>query len=257
MSGTDPGPARVGLVSPSSNPTFEPEVTTLLPGALLPHAARFPAHPGLDLAERLTAYVGDLPEVMAGFGDLPLTGVLVGCTGSSYALGPDGDVRWAEEASAATGLPTLTAAAAILRALQSLGRDQLLLVSPYPAWLTRQCADYWTAQGYDIAGITPLPPGSEIYTRSAAEVYRAIKEAVREHRHDPRRTAVLMTGTGAPSLPALDAATWFTDLPLLSSNLAGAWALTVDSGQADPAAAPGSALHRLYSLTADVKEANG
>lgn len=252
---TDPAaptaqPLRIGLVTPSANPAFETEVIGLLPHGMAAHTARLPRHADLDLHGRLKAYVDDLPTTVGDFGDLPLNRVFAGCTGSSYGLGGAGDARWAKETTTATGVPVMTAAGAVQSLLRALARTQLILVSPYPGWLTDMCVRYWEGQGFTIAEVKGLPGEVPVYARSAADVHTAVVDATKEHTGDDGRTAVVVTGTGAASLPALDAAVWQTGLPLLSSNIAVVWSAVTEAGLGDALArSPGSALRRLHAFT--------
>lgn len=243
-------PLRIGLVTPSANPAFETEVIGLLPHGMAAHTARLPEHADLDLRGRLKAYVDDLPKTVSGFGGLPLKRVFAGCTGSSYGLGGTGDARWADEVTAATGVPVTTAASAAESLLRALSRTQLILISPYPGWLTDMCVRYWEGQGFTISQVQRLPGDVPVYARSAAAVHKAVVDATKEHTGDDNRTAVVVTGTGASSLSALDAAVWQTGLPLLSSNTAVVWSAVTAAGLGSALVqSPSTALRRLHAFT--------
>ncbi|WP_285731953.1 hypothetical protein [Nocardiopsis sp. ATB16-24] len=243
-------PFRVGLVTPSANPSFENEVIDLLPLGMAAHTARLPEHIGLDLRARLESYVDDLPDTVRGFGALPLRRVFVGCTGSSYGLGPGGDARWSAEASAITGVPVTTAAGAVKSLLTALSRTRLLLVSPYPEWLTAMCVEHWKNEGFSVAAADRLRGEVSVYERSPADVHEAVTHVAAGYPEDDGRTAVVVTGTGVRSLCALDAAVWRTGLPLLSSNVAVAWAAANAAGLGDALSQSSSAaLRRLHTLT--------
>ncbi|HIY42590.1 MAG TPA: hypothetical protein H9836_15890 [Candidatus Nocardiopsis merdipullorum] len=244
------GPFRIGLITPSANPSFENEVIGLLPRGMAAHTVRLPEHTGLGLRDRLEAYVDDLPATVRGFGDLPLRRVFVGCTGSSYGLGPDGDARWSSEATVATGTPVTTAAGAVESLLHSLARTRLLLVSPYPEWLTAMCADHWKGRGFSVTKVDQLPGNVSVYERSRSDVHQAVSRVVEQHTEDDGRTAVMVTGTGVDSLSALDAAVWRTGLPVLSSNTAVAWAAATLAGMGRALTqSSSSTLRRLHALT--------
>ncbi|WP_433359661.1 maleate cis-trans isomerase family protein [Streptosporangium sp. CA-115845] len=234
-------PARVGVVVPPGNPSAEPEITGLLPRSLITHTARLPVHDGVDLRTRLSRYNDDHTGTLASFGGLPLRAALLACTGSSYPLGPDGDARLCSDLSARHGFPVFTAASCVLAALTALGARSLVLVSPYPAWLTEQCAGFLREAGHQVNDVLPIPGSGAIYDLTGEDVRRVI-DAVRPGQAD----AVLVAGTGAPSLAAMDAAAGKLSVPVLSSNLCGAWRLASSAGASgELRESPSPAMRRL------------
>ena len=81
---------------------------------------------------------------------MPLDAILISCTGSSYLLGKEGDRDISRKMAELTGVPTITSSFAIQEALSALGVKALTLISPYPAWLTKQSADYWGGSGFRL-----------------------------------------------------------------------------------------------------------
>lgn len=217
--------ARVGVIAPSANPSVEIEVRAALPERMGMHATRLPRHDGLDLAGRLAAYRDDITAAVASFGSLSLRAILFGCTGSSYPIGLDGDRALA---GSVTGVDIVTAAGAVRDLLASLGIRRIHLVTPYPEWLTAQCVNYWNEAGYPVEAVTPVIH-RELYRTTDDDTYRAIAATVPAAERSTG-AAVLVAGTGAASLRALDAACAHTDIALLSSNVAGAVRLAQLSG---------------------------
>jgi maleate isomerase len=208
--------ARVGVITPSANPALEYEMRAALPEQVGIHATRLPAHADVDLAARVAAYRDDLAAAVASFGALPLRAILFGCTASSYPIGPDGDRALSRSVP---GRPVVTAAGAVGDLFAALGARRIHLVTPYPDWLTRQCVSYWDQAGYPVASVTTVDSGA-LYETTDRDTYAAVTLALSDAAGPG--DAVLVAGTGAASLRALDAAGTLTDVPLLSSNLAGA-----------------------------------
>ncbi|WP_292051137.1 MULTISPECIES: maleate cis-trans isomerase family protein [unclassified Brevundimonas] len=223
--------AVVALLTPAENPTAEPEISTLLPPDFNVLTARMYAPFG-DMHERLRAYELQMSRWLEPFGDAPLDAVAFACTGSTYLLAPE--QRCSDRILRGKGpCPLIGAANAVERALKALGARRIALVSPYPPALTQPATAYWASRGFEPDFVLQAPPskvaGHPIYTQTSSDLLAVLETAVRQRGID----AVVATGTGAPSLPALAVASLRADMPILSSNLATAWALCQDLGHTD------------------------
>lgn len=210
---------RVGAVVPPANPAAEPELAALLPRGVALHVSRLPVIAG-DLAARLAAYAGHYVGAIAGFGSLKLEAIYIAMTGASYALGVAGDRTLAVRLAAAAGAPVWTASLALLDALERLGAERIALVSPYPQWLTDQAVSYWRGAGLEVAQMVKISEEFRAYTLETGEIANALAKV-----DCAAVDAVVLSGTGMLSLPAITAARARAGIPLLSSNLCGAWRL--------------------------------
>lgn len=232
--------ARLGVATPQSNPTVEPELQALLPSGVALYATRL-VHPAPELESRLEHYIRHLPQAIATFGSLRLAAFGLGCTGSSYRVSPTEEDALTAAAAASSGLPVVTAAQAIRRALAALGARRIALLSPYPANLAEAGYRYWEAAGLGLVGRRRVDPAlidsHGIYEMTSADALAALRGL------DCRGAdAVVLSGTGMPTLRALHAARSELPMPVVSSNLCLAWALWQAALPARAPATPGEML---------------
>jgi maleate isomerase len=214
----------IGIATPQANTTVEPEMQCLLAGTLL--TARMTSALA-DARARLIDYFDRLPETVARFDVAPLRACGFACTGSAYLYGRVREEAAIAAAGARAGYPVISAATAIRAALDELGARRLALLSPYPPWLSQAGQRYWQDAGFDLVSVAGLPADlldtRNIYRLSTARVLEAFARL-----DTGGADAVLLSGTGMPTLRTI--AQVDPGVPVLSSNLCLAWALTAAAG---------------------------
>lgn len=211
---------RIGLVTPSSNPAYEPEMRALLPDRIAVHATRLPVMPGTTLQERNSRYIPAYSDAIASFGTLALNAFAIGLTGPSYALSPEEDRGLQARLFRQAGRPVILPTLAISLAMERAGLRRALIFSAYPGWLTDRAEVYWQAAGIDVVDVFKVSDVFRAYELTTAEVVAALGRI-----SVPDDAAVIMSGTGMSSLDALDECQAGCKALLLPSNLATAFAV--------------------------------
>lgn len=209
----------IGLMTPQANTTVEPEMGILLPPRMGMISARLTS-PSAVMRERLVDYVKGLDGTLYQFGIAPLSAIAFACTGSSYFLGTEAEDRAVAKYS--QRVPFVTTAHAVCDALRVLRAKRLGLVSPYPPDVTEASAAYWTARGFEVGRIVlaEAPPDAHhaIYAMGGDAASAAMEKLA-----GAGVDAVVLLGTGMPSLGPILARPAVDGAPVISCLLALAW----------------------------------
>lgn len=212
---------RIGVVTPQANPTVEPEVALLLPARVSMAVARCTSSG--DSQQRLRDYLEQLGETLGQFDTLGLDAVGFACTGSSYLVDHDVERQLMQSLEERFGYPIISAAAAIDAALKTIGAQRIALACPYPQWLHEAAHQFWSGQGYDIVS-TGSAQAAMGDTRSIYALHGdAAASAIGDIFRDVEADALVITGTGMPSLRLVAQLSEEHTVPVLSSNLCLVW----------------------------------
>jgi len=213
----------IGIGVPQANTTVEAEFRALAPAGVNVITARLQGS-RTDSRQRLLDYFLTLDATIDSFDVAPLNAFGFACTGSSYLLGVEKDRAAFAELTKRRGYPVVPATEAILESLSQIGTRKIALISPYPAWLTEAGLAYWRAAGIEVAEVVQVE-ASSADTRAVYDVTSADAIAASKRLRRQDTGAVLMSGTGMPTLRAIGEISHATGKPVLSSNLCLAWAL--------------------------------
>lgn len=212
----------VGVLTPQANTTVEPEFNILWPAGVAMINARLMS-PKDSLEARLKEYFAQLDRAVEQFHNAPVGVIALACTGASYLAGAEAEQTTIDALAAKTGVPFITAGRAVQRALNALGAKRIALVSPYPPSLTEKSIPYWRALGFETVSVVHVGTVGEhfhpIYSIRASGALDGL-DALDDAPFD----AVVMLGTGMPTLqPILDRPV-IRNAPVLSCMLCLGWA---------------------------------
>lgn len=214
----------VGVLTPQANTTVEPEFNILLPAGMCLITGRLvSSKPRLE--SRLQDYFDNLNSATMQFSDAPLRALGVACTGSSYLSGPEHEDALFAALAQHKGIHVTSSAIAVVNALRTLNARQIGLVSPYPDNLHDLSVNYWTARGFEVKASSKVvahksnaSSTNPIYTLDSSDVTNALM-ALKAQSLD----AIVMLGTGMPSLPSILLQPSLDGAAVISCTLALAW----------------------------------
>src|SRR5437773_2807687 len=175
------------------------------------------------------AYLAGLPLVARGLAQVRPAVVVLAHTASSYANGFANEPALVERLAALPGAPAVTAAGAVRAALQHLGAKRLALGTPYQESVSRQSKVYWQAAGFEIVGDRRLGDVGSIYDETEERAYELARQA-----DTAEADAVLLSGTGLPTIGVLERLEHDLGKPVVSSVQACLWQALRVAGRPQP-----------------------
>jgi maleate isomerase len=128
------GRARIGVLVPFTNTNLEPDLALMAPPGLSLHMARMGGYDEDEVPDETQMQglgMADLGETLELLSGVKPDVVLYGCTSATLSHGPALDRDLAAAIRARSGALTVTAAGALIHALQVLGTTQIAFASPY------------------------------------------------------------------------------------------------------------------------------
>jgi maleate cis-trans isomerase len=211
--------ARLGVLVPSGNAVAEPELRAMLPPEVGMVVTRLPLR-GSSEAE-LLAMAGSLESAAGLLADARPDAIAFHCTAVS-TFDPAMADGLRRRIKAATGLPALATADALLAAVAKLGARRVLLVTPYIEAVHAREAAFLEANGMRVVGgsCMGIDTNAEMAGISPAAIGAQARAALAAA---PHADLCLVSCTAIRSGAAIGGMEAELGVPVVTSNQALAW----------------------------------
>lgn len=213
---------KLGLIVPSWNTVNEYEFQQVVSPAMSVHSTRIKIT--ADDEENYTWMEAQVPAAAQLLAQAKVQVICYGCLAGGFVRGLGHDQQIIKDIEAATGMPGVAAAAAVVDALRALNVTRVSVASPYEPWLNEKLRQYLNAFGIEVLALKGLgtqahasfTPGQNAVL--AAEVDR------------PDSQAVLMACSNLRTLEFIEPLESTLGKPVLSSNMCSLWKMLRQAG---------------------------
>ena len=144
--------------------------------------------------------------------------IVMAHTATSYTLGREGEAALVAKIERATGIPFITAFAAVLEALAHLEVKRVALATPYARETTLRGKAHLEAHGIEVVSWGNLADVKNIYDETPSRAYELARRV-----DVPEAQAVFMSGLGMPTVEVLARLERDLGKPAVSSCSAMMW----------------------------------
>lgn len=232
MAEAECGPAlRIGLVTPSTNTTLEPEFYRMAPEGMSIHAARV-FQSGAQEQSSYERMAADIETASRYLATAEVDVIAFGCTSCTYFVDP-APIR--ATMARETGAPAVLTADAVVDSLRHLGLRRIGLAGPRTEFVTHREVQFLLDNGFEVPAWKCLGMGATDATRRAigrvaADEVRKLVRSVAEADVD----CVFVSCTQLPTAPLIAELEDALGMPVVTSNQATLWACLRACGVTDP-----------------------
>lgn len=220
-----PDAPRVIAVSPPGNWAVEQELRAVIGAAarieFVPFDVVGAGSYEQDLLQRIRGYLDTMEGLLAAKIAVPPAVLVLGHTGCSY-LAETQRPGWLDAVLQDSGASrVVTAVGAVEDVLRARSISRVELVTPYPPSVHGLACQYWHSRGLDVVldgSMAGVNGARSIYDLTESDVAEFIRARAGLRIGASRPDAIVISGTGAPSLGVLDELTEELGLPVISVN---------------------------------------
>lgn len=146
------GRARFGILVPFTNTNLEPDMALMRPEGVSLHVARLGGYDQDEIPDSAQMHglgAADLSEPLRLLQGVNPDVIFYGCTSATLTHGPSFDRDLARQIKQDSGAQTVTAAGALVHALQALGAKRIGFASPYVPLINDMAISFLEAVGVE------------------------------------------------------------------------------------------------------------
>jgi maleate isomerase len=207
--------ARVGLIIPSVNTYSEPQFNHFAPAGLGIHVAR--ARVAGPWKRPLAEMKDEIASAARLLSDCAPDVIVFHCTDTSMAQGPQGEGRILDIIREAAGVDAMATSRLVLEALQALGMNRVVLLSPYQS--NQAVVDYLTAAGVSVVQDVALKLDARDFGSVTPEQWAKLARG----NDRPDADGIFLSCTNTRQIEAIAEIERELDKPVVNSNQAVLW----------------------------------
>ncbi len=215
------GTARIGTLVPFTNTNLEPDLMLMAPAGVSIHVARLGGYDVDEIpdANQMAALgASDIDEPLRLLSGAHPDVVLYGCTSATLAHGVAFDHDLAARVEAKSGVRTVTAAGALVAALQTLGVKRIAFASPYVASLNDQAIAFLRERGFETVSRADYPTALGNYGQGELSPDMVFELGMQAFRKEAQ--TLVLSCTDMRSVEVIQRLEEATGRPVITSNQA-------------------------------------
>ncbi len=217
--------ARIGVLVPFTNTNLEPDMALLCPKGATVHVARlggYDVDAVPDAAQMAGLGASSIDEPLRLLGGVRPDVVLYGCTSATLAHGDAFDRELAATIRETTGAETVTAAGALVRAVQHFDAKRVAFASPYVPSLNDLGIAFLRQNGVETVSRADVPEDLGNYGQGAMTLEDIV--ALGERADSVRAELLVLSCTDMRAVEAVAVLEARLAKPVVTSNQAMVWA---------------------------------
>ena len=239
------GRARFGILVPFTNTNLEPDMTLLRPDGVSLHFARLGGYdqdeiPGSDQMHGLGA--ADLDEPLHLLQGVRPEVIFYGCTSATLTHGVAFDRALAARIKDSSGAETVTAAGALVHALNFLGVTNIGFASPYVSAINDMAVRFLSDTGIGTAALSEVDETLDNYGQGEMSPEAVFNLGLAADH--PKAEAIVLSCTDMRSVETIARLERALGKPVISSNQAMMFQAMQLGGIASPSPGYGRLLER-------------